>query len=153
MALCTSTIGDAPVTVTVSSTAPTRSSGLIVALNEPVRTTPSRFTVLNPCSENVTVYVPGLSGSMRYWPAPSVTTVRTFSMSTGLAASTVTPGSTAPDVSRTTPAIEACARAGLAPPTRYSRNTPSNAARRRPTIVRSTIALLLYQAARTAGID
>src|SRR5262245_39071530 len=36
-------------------------------------------------------------------PAPSVTTVRTFSMRAGLAASTVTPGSTAPDVSRTVP--------------------------------------------------
>src|SRR5688500_9634155 len=32
-------------------------------------------------------------------------------MRTGLAASTVTPGSTPPDVSRTTPAIEACADA------------------------------------------
>src|SRR6185436_9019437 len=32
-------------------------------------------------------------------------TERTFSMSAGLAASTVTPGITAPDVSRTTPAI------------------------------------------------
>ena len=34
------------------------------------------------------------------------TTVRTFSISAGLAASTVTPGSTAPDVSRTDPAME-----------------------------------------------
>src|SRR5215510_9173236 len=42
---------------------------------------------------------------MRYWPFPSVTTERTFSISAGLAASTVTPGSTAPDVSLTTPAI------------------------------------------------
>src|SRR5262249_38807527 len=31
--------------------------------------------------------------------------VRTFSINAGLAASTVTPGSTAPDVSRTTPAM------------------------------------------------
>src|ERR1044072_1621205 len=43
---------------------------------------------------------------MRYWPEPSVTTDRCFSMTTGLAASTVTPGSTAPEVSRTTPVIE-----------------------------------------------
>src|SRR5881397_2143797 len=41
-----------------------------------------------------------------YCPEPSVTTVRTFSISAGLAASTVTPGSTAPVVSLTTPAIE-----------------------------------------------
>lgn len=37
--------------------------------------------------------------------------VRTFSINTGLAASTVTPGSTAPDVSLATPAIDACASA------------------------------------------
>ena len=40
-----------------------------------------------------------------YWPVPSVTAVRTFSMSAGLEASTVTPGSTAPEESRTTPAM------------------------------------------------
>src|SRR5216683_1968623 len=40
-----------------------------------------------------------------YWPSESVTTVRTFSMRAGLDASTVTPGSTAPEVSRTTPAM------------------------------------------------
>ncbi len=48
---------------------------------------------------------------MRNWPLPSVTTDRSFSMSAGLAASTVTPGITAPEPSRTTPAIEACAYA------------------------------------------
>src|SRR5689334_19738958 len=40
-----------------------------------------------------------------YKPCPSVTTVRTFSISTGLAASTVTPGRTAPLASLATPAI------------------------------------------------
>src|SRR3954452_23357294 len=48
---------------------------------------------------------------MRYVPFSSVTTVRTFSMSAGLAASTVTPGSTAPVVSLTSPARAACAAA------------------------------------------
>src|SRR5687768_18061163 len=48
---------------------------------------------------------------MRYWPDPSDTAVRTFSISTGLAASTVTPGNTAPDTSRTTPAMVAWADA------------------------------------------
>ena len=48
---------------------------------------------------------------MRYWPVPSVTTVRTFSVNAGLDASTVTPGRTAPDESLTTPAIVACANA------------------------------------------
>src|SRR5688572_16995584 len=47
---------------------------------------------------------------MRYWPALSVTVVRTFSISAGLDASTVTPGSTAPDPSLTTPAIDPCAK-------------------------------------------
>ena len=42
-------------------------------------------------------------------PGAVVTAVRTFSISAGLAASTVTPGSTAPDVSATVPAIDACA--------------------------------------------
>src|SRR5687767_14068287 len=48
---------------------------------------------------------------MRYTPPESLTTERTFSMRAGLLASTVTPGSTAPDESRTTPLIEACAKA------------------------------------------
>jgi hypothetical protein len=54
---------------------------------------------------NVTVYVPGTRLTTLYWPEESVTTVRTFSMRAGLAASTVTPGNTAPDVSLTTPAM------------------------------------------------
>src|SRR4051812_27327164 len=48
---------------------------------------------------------------IRYWPVLSVVTVRTFSMRTGLEASTVAPGSTAPDASFTTPASDACAQA------------------------------------------
>src|SRR5215470_15736806 len=51
---------------------------------------------------------------MRYWPVPSLTAVRVFSMRTGLDTSTVTPGRTAPDVSFTTPVIDAstpCAEA------------------------------------------
>ena len=48
---------------------------------------------------------------MRYWPVSSVTTERVFSMRTELAASTVTPGSTAPDASLTTPVMAACAYA------------------------------------------
>src|SRR4026209_91461 len=48
---------------------------------------------------------------MRYRPWSSVTVDRTFSISAGLAASTVTPGRTAPDPSRTTPVMLLCARA------------------------------------------
>src|SRR5687768_6042893 len=72
---------------------------------------PSRLTVLNPGSVKVTLYPPGGSSSMRYWPDPSVTTDLTFSISAGLDASTVTPGSTAPDASLTCPAIDAWAYA------------------------------------------
>ena len=46
-----------------------------------------------------------------YCPVSLVTVDRTFSISAGLDASTVTPGRTAPDVSRTTPVIDACAGA------------------------------------------
>src|SRR6266851_4767993 len=68
---------------------------------------PSRLKDEKPVSVNVTVYVPGMSSMMRYSPRSSVTALRTFSMRTGLDASTVTPGSTAPDVSVTTPAMVA----------------------------------------------
>jgi len=73
------------------------------------------FTGLNPVSVNVTVYVPGLRSTIRYCPVPSVTADRVFSMSTELDASTVTPGSTAPDTSFTAPVIDdcACATAGM----------------------------------------
>ena len=43
---------------------------------------------------------------MRKLPLPSVTAVRTFSISAGLVTSTVTPGSTAPDESVTTPVTD-----------------------------------------------
>src|SRR5437016_3666934 len=42
---------------------------------------------------------------MEYRPSPSVIAERVFSMSASLAASTVTPGRIAPEVSLTTPAI------------------------------------------------
>src|SRR4029450_3118997 len=60
---------------------------------------------------------------MRYCPVPSLTTVRVFSMSAGLDASTLTPGSTAFDASRTTPAIVAWANTKLG-----SSKTPATAA-------------------------
>ena len=55
MTFCTSTVGAAPDTVMVSSTAPTRSSALTVAVNEAGRSIPSRLTTLNPLRVNVTV--------------------------------------------------------------------------------------------------
>ena len=50
----TSTIGEAPVTVIVSWTAPTFMSTFTVAANDPASSMPSRFTVLKPDSANVT---------------------------------------------------------------------------------------------------
>ena len=57
---------------------------------------------------------------MRYWPVPSVTADRTFSISAWLEASTVTPGRTPPDESFTVPVIDPCADAptGMPTPTR-----------------------------------
>ena len=96
-----------PVTVIVSSSAPTRSSA---------------FTVAVKLAAELDAFAPdGVEAGQRErhavdarpqvhelgtGPCSSVTTERTFSISAGLAASTVTPGSTAPDVSRTTPAID-----------------------------------------------
>ena len=53
-AFTTSTIGDSPLTVIVSSRAPTRSSAFTCAAIEPDSSIPSRLTVLNPVSVNVT---------------------------------------------------------------------------------------------------
>src|SRR5688572_17644971 len=60
----TSTVGDSPVTVTDSSTAPTLRSPLTVAAKDPVSSMPSRLTVLNPGRVNVTAYVPGRRSTM-----------------------------------------------------------------------------------------
>ena len=51
----------------------------------------------------MTAYTPGRRSTILYTPSPSVTAVRTFSIRAVLDASTVTPGSTAPVVSFTTP--------------------------------------------------
>ena len=107
--LWTSTIGDSPVTVMVSVSAPTRRSALIVAVKDPSRVTPSRLTVVNPGSVKVIAYSPDRRSTIRYWPPLSVVAARVFSISAGLDASTVTPGSTAPDESRTVPVMDACA--------------------------------------------
>src|SRR5215831_19208256 len=99
-------------------------SAFTVATNEPLSSMPSRLTLLKPVNVNVTLYVPGRRSTMRYWPVPSATAVRVFSMRAGLATSTVTPGSTAPDVSFTTPVIDACANASVGNRTRQA-NMPN----------------------------
>ena len=54
LTLCVSTIGVSPVTVMVSASVPTFISALIDAVNEPLSSTASRLTVLNPVRANVT---------------------------------------------------------------------------------------------------
>ena len=51
---CVSMSGVSPLTVIVSSTAPTCMSALTVAVKPAVTWMPSRFTELKPASENVT---------------------------------------------------------------------------------------------------
>src|SRR5699024_8858584 len=102
---CTSTTGACPETVNVSSSEPTVKSALIVVVNDPANCTPDLLNVLKPVRLNVTVYAPGRRSTILYTPSPSVATERTFSMSAGLAASTVTPGKIAPDESLTTPVM------------------------------------------------
>src|SRR5262245_60418438 len=84
----------------------------MVVTPAPVSSMPSCLTVANPDRVNVTTYVPGFRSTIRYWPVPSVTTVRDFSMSAGLDASTLTPGRIAPDESLTIPATAGWENAG-----------------------------------------
>ncbi len=86
-------------------------SALIVTTPAPASSTPSRFTTEKPDSVNVTEYVPGRKSTIWYCPVPSVIAERVFSIRAGLAASTETPGNTAPDESFATPASETCATA------------------------------------------
>ena len=86
-----STTGDSLTTVTVSWTEPTDMSALTVATNvPPLSTMPSRLTVANPVSVKVTVKVPESRFTTWYCPLSLVTTLRVFSISAGLDASTVT---------------------------------------------------------------
>jgi hypothetical protein len=59
VALRVSTSGAAPVTVIVSSTAPTCIETLTFAVNAAGNSIPSRLTTLKPGNVNVTVYTPG----------------------------------------------------------------------------------------------
>jgi hypothetical protein len=52
---CVSTIGDWPLTVTVSASSPSASSAFTVAVNAALSSRPSRTSVPNPCSAKVTL--------------------------------------------------------------------------------------------------
>ena len=120
-----STIGVSPVTVIVSASAPTFMSALIVAVNEPVSSMPSRLTRAEAGQRERHGVGAGpqvddavLAGAVGHGG------LRAFSISAGLDASTVTPGSTAPDASLTTPVMEAWANAAAGTSTRSS-NAPN----------------------------
>ena len=65
---CVSTIGLAPLTVTVSARLPTRKSALTVAVVPAVRSRPSCLTVPKPVNVKVTVYAPGRNSTILYSP-------------------------------------------------------------------------------------
>ena len=71
-ALCTSTIGDSPETVMVSSRPPTDITASTLAVNCADKTTPSRTNVEKPGSVNSTVQVSIGRLTMVYCPWPSV---------------------------------------------------------------------------------
>ena len=101
--VCTSTTGVSPVTVIVSERADPQvgvdggdaGSGQLDAVAHDGRKARKRERDLVGSRRQILT---------RYRPVASVTAVRVFSINTGLDASTVTPGKTAPDASRTVPA-------------------------------------------------
>src|SRR5262245_56613656 len=130
-AVVTSTTGEVAETVIDSSSEPTFISALMEVVKLAGRSTFSRLIDAKPVKLNVTTYWPGRKSTILYWPLPSVVTDRVFSIRTSLDASTVTPGSTAPDVSLTTPTIALWAWATLGTST-----STANAAMRNPTDLR-----------------
>ena len=64
-AFVTSMIGDSPTTVTVSATVATSITMLRLDVKPGVRVMPSRTTVPNPWSWNLTLYAPGGSSAKR----------------------------------------------------------------------------------------
>src|SRR5206468_11690403 len=76
---------------------------------------------------------PGRRSTILYCPPESVTTLRDFSMSAGLAASTVTPGRTAPVESLTVPEMALWPLAVAQIASRHKAGTPVRRIRRRMT--------------------
>ena len=100
----TSMRGDSPVTWTVSATPPTPSVSARLMV-WPRVSDAWDFAVLKPWRVADTSYTPGGSAGKRKFPCSSVTAVVTPTVEE-LRASTVTPGSTPPWASLTTPTIE-----------------------------------------------
>ena len=113
--LWTSTSGDAPDTVIVSSSAPTVMSAFTVAVKCRSTRCPPAYGAEAGQGKGDGVE-PGLRLTMRYWPVPSVTAVRVFLDERRTGDLDRDAGQHAPLSSRTVPAI-VCARAALAHPT------------------------------------
>ena len=105
--LLTSTTGDSPVTVTVSSSAPSCRSPLTGAVKLPSSRMPARRMVLNPDIVKVTSYVPGGNPGCDIDRAESVTAADSFD-ERGTRRLDRDAGQRGAR-SRTTPAIAACA--------------------------------------------
>src|ERR1700692_444451 len=106
----TSTVATMAFTSTVCPTDPgfmSASTGTVIFAG----TSTCSLTEVNPSIVKVTVYVPGRTSTMEYRPSLLVVTVRDLSISASLAASTLTPAMTAPELSFATPAIVLCAEA------------------------------------------
>ena len=100
-----STTGDWPTTLTVSLTAPTFSTALMLATKPAVNRTLSRASPWNPSSSYRTSYTPMGSTVSRYSPSPSVTVVISAIWSAALLIVTVTPGRMPPLSSVTRPTM------------------------------------------------
>ena len=94
--------GESPVTVTVSCSVASASSAFTLAVKPSETSTPSRLTVRKPASSNISSYTPGGTAGNRKDPFSLVTCV-CVPIIDGLAAVTVTPGSTAALLSATRP--------------------------------------------------
>src|SRR6476661_4688217 len=91
----TSTIGDCPLTSTLSSTEPSFMTTSTRALNPTASVNPLRTSVRKPEREYSTRYTPAGRLPSRYAPCPSETML-CLPWSAGLETSTVTPGNAAP---------------------------------------------------------
>src|SRR5262249_41170852 len=90
-----STLGDSPVTVIDSVTAPTAIFAWMFATNDALTWPSPRVTVLKPGNPNFPEYAPGGRQSNRYEPPLSVTCVCTPPIRRSPDSETVTPGITA----------------------------------------------------------
>jgi hypothetical protein len=115
----TSTVGDEPLTVTVSCSEASFIVASTVTVWRTGTTMPSRRSGAKPASSNLSVYVPEFTAGKRYWPLAVVVTVG-VPMTAGPDRVTLTPGNAPPWSSVTFPTSSpnvwpVCAAAGTRP--------------------------------------